>query len=97
MSNVNLQKKPIPFKLGKIVATSNAWAVLDQSDVDMAIERHRQNDWGDLCKEDWQLNDAAIIHGGRLFSVYHSAKGHKFYVVTEVDNSVTTLLLPEDY
>lgn len=97
MSKVISQRKPILFKLGKIVATSNAWAVLEQSDVDTAIMRHSQNDWGDLCEVDWQLNDTALVHVGRLFSVYHSAKGHKFYVITEADKSVTTLLLPEDY
>lgn len=97
MSNVKQQKKIIPFKLGKLVATSNAWAVLEQSDVDTAIRRHLHNDWGDLCEEDWKLNDEALVYGGRLFSVYHSAKGHKFYIITEADNSVTTILLPEDY
>ena len=35
--------------------------------------------------------------GSRLFSVYHSADGVKFYVITEGDRSATTVLLPEDY
>jgi hypothetical protein len=33
----------------------------------------------------------------RLFSVYHSQAGKKFWIITEADRSVTTVLLPENY
>jgi hypothetical protein len=32
-----------------------------------------------------------------LLSVYHTATGTKFYVLTEACRTVTTILLPADY
>ena len=34
--------------------------------------------------------------GERLLSVYRSANGGTFWVITEADRSVTTVLLPDD-
>jgi hypothetical protein len=32
-----------------------------------------------------------------LLSVYRAASGTRFWIITEADRSVTTILLPEDY
>jgi hypothetical protein len=85
------------FALGRIVATPNALAHLTHDDVLSALNRHRVSDWGDVCPEDRQANERALIKGGRLLSVYHSVSGTKFWIITEADRSVTTVLLPEDY
>jgi hypothetical protein len=61
------------------------------------IRRHARRDWGEIDSEDWNANDRALLHGGRLFSAYHSARGVRFWVITEADRSVTTVLLPEEY
>lgn len=42
-------------------------------------------------------NEFSLRRDLRLFSVYHGSNGTKFYVITEPDRSVTTILLPEDY
>jgi len=39
----------------------------------------------------------SLKQGFRLLSVYRSSNGTKFWIITEADRSVTTLLLPEDY
>ena len=62
-----------------------------------ALRRHATGDWGELNTEDRLANENALLRGHRLFSAYHSAAGVKFYVITEWDRSVTTVLLPEDY
>jgi len=85
------------LSLGQTVITSNAMSVLSHVDVLTALSRHVRGDWGDLCQEDWQANEKALIDGGRLFSVYMAESKLKFYVITEWDRSVTTVLLPEDY
>lgn len=54
-------------------------------------------DWGGLHEHDRQENESSLTQGFRLLSVYHSAKGKKFYLITEADRLVTTILLPEDY
>jgi hypothetical protein len=47
--------------------------------------------------EDRQANDRALAEGERILSVYRSVLDIKFWIVTEADRSVTTILLPEDY
>lgn len=85
------------FPLGQMVVTANANAVLPELDVVLALQRHHSGDWGDVDDHDRQMNEAALRNGERLFSIYKSVRGQKFYVITEWDRSVTTVLLPEDY
>jgi hypothetical protein len=85
------------FRLGRIVATPNVLAQLTQEDVSTAIRRHQSGDWGDLDEHDRVENELSLKAGFRLFSVYHAGNGTKFYVITEADRTVTTLLLPQDY
>ncbi|MDB5324510.1 MAG: hypothetical protein JWM57_79 [Phycisphaerales bacterium] len=88
---------PPKFPLGRLVITQTALDVLAEEDVRQAVVRHAAGDWGDLCAEDRQANERALSTEARLFSVYHDTGGRKFYVITEADRSVTTVLLPEDY
>jgi len=85
------------FPLGQIVITANAKDVLHPEDVTVSLARHATGDWGDLCQEDWKENERALAQGSRLFSVYKDRAGVKFYIITEHDRSITTILRPEDY
>ena len=85
------------FRLGKIVITCNADERLNTKDVLVALRRHANGDWGDVCAEDGQLNDEALTDGNRILSVYRDSRGTKFWIITEADRSATTVLLPEDY
>lgn len=90
--------KPL-FDLGQTLATPGALKALDVNGIDYLtlLNRHITGDWGDLTEEDKQANDNALKCGeGRLFSAY-VANGVKFWVITESDRSVTTILLPEEY
>ena len=83
--------------LGQIVATPNALAQITQEEITAALLRHVVGDWGDLCAEDKQVNDRALVEGTRILSVYRAANGTKFWIITEHDRRTTTILLPEDY
>ena len=85
------------FRLGRIVATPNALKSITRNDILKAIGRHQSGDWGDLCAEDRKANDDALIQHTRILSVYHAANRTTFWLITEADRSVTTVLLPEDY
>ena len=85
------------FSLGQIVITANANAVLPELDVVLALQRHHSGDWGDVDEHDRQMNEDALRNGDRLVSIYKSVRDQKFYIITEWDRSVTTVLLPEDY
>ncbi len=85
------------FSLGRVVITSGALQVLPSEEVLESLQRHVQGDWGDICEEDWALNDEALQQEGRLLSRYLSKQGSRFWIITEWDRSVTTILLPEEY
>jgi hypothetical protein len=87
--------KPPLFPLGRILATPGA--------LDLGVNfypflyRHQRGDWGDLVAEDKAENDYSVKQGLRILSAYHTPDGIKFWIITEADRSVTTILLPQDY
>lgn len=85
------------FELGAMVITSGALARLPPEDILHALLRHASGDWGDLDSEDRNANDRALLQGNRLFSAFRSVEGVRFWIITEWDRSVTTILLPEEY
>jgi hypothetical protein len=85
------------FQPGQIVATIGALSALSIEDIMKALSRHLSGDWGDLSDEDKRENDFSVKNGFRILSSYSSKKGVKFWVITEADRSVTTVLLPEEY
>jgi len=85
------------FRLGRIVATPNALDRLTQADILSGIQRHQAGDWGDVDEHDREANNRALTEGTRLFSIYHTANRVKFWIITEADRSITTVLIPEDY
>lgn len=87
----------VKFDPGLLVATTHAIAELAPNEVAQALARHLSGDWGELAEEDQQTNEDALADEGRLFSAYTSSTGVKFWIITEWDRSVTTVLLPEDY
>ncbi len=93
---------PVSFPLGQVVATPHALESVPGNQVQAALGRHARGDWGDVCDDDWEANESALQDGSRLFSVYHTAEGVKFWMITEAtddggNRSATTVLLPEDY
>ncbi len=87
----------VSFPLGQTVITPNAAASVEHADVLAALRRHASGDWGELGEEDRAANDRALVEGTRLLSAYRARSGTRFWIITEADRSVTTILLPEDY
>lgn len=85
------------FRLGRIVSTPNALEQLTRDDILLGIQRHQAGDWGDVSQDDREANDQALRDGTRLCSVYHSATGIKFWIITEANRHHTMVLLPRDY
>jgi hypothetical protein len=83
------------FPLGQTYATPGA-LVLDV-DLSTYLHRHHCGDWGEeLCAEDKQANEDALIEGTRLLSCYRTPVGERLYIITEW-NRDTTILLPSEY
>lgn len=86
-----------PFSLGQLVSTPGVLEKVHPEDAMQCLGRHCRCDWGDLCEDDRAENDRALRERGRLFSAYTDRNSVRFWIITESDRSVTTLLLPEEY
>jgi hypothetical protein len=92
------------FSLGQIVATPGALEALRKAGQSASafLQRHVQGDWGDLCEEDREANEQALLDGSRILSAYRTSIGERLWIITEaVDDSgnraATTILLPSEY
>jgi hypothetical protein len=90
------------FNPGKIVVTRAVNDLIADSEefaqhVFLSLNRHLAGDWGDLCEEDREANEAALLDGERLFSAYKSEEVPPIWIITERDRSVTTVLFPDEY
>ncbi len=97
MKIFNVTAVPDRFDVGKLYLTRGVIDEISPFEAAIAIARHVRGDWGDVCEEDRLANEEALEEGYRLLSVYHSSEGKKFWIITEWDRSVTTILLPEEY
>ena len=83
--------------LGQLRVTPGIISTVEYHEVFSALQRHARGDWGDVPAEDKQSNNEALELGERLFSAYRTTEGTRFWVITECDRSVTTVLFPEEY
>lgn len=100
-----MESTVMKFKPGQIVATPGALEALERNDSKPAefLARHFTGDWGEVCEEDKQANEDALVDGSRLLSSYSLPDRTRIWIITDavidaedVRNS-TTLLLPEEY
>lgn len=84
------------FPLGRIVITPNATSQIGPDDINDGLRRHARGDWGHVDADDAAENERSLQDGYRLLSAYGEGH-HRFWIITEADRSVTTVLLPEDY
>lgn len=89
--------RSVAFPLGRLCMTPGVKEEVPPSELLHALRRHANKDWGEIDPGDVGLNDRALIEGTRLFSVYVTKSGTKFWVITEADRASTTALLPEEY
>lgn len=87
------------FEIGRTVATQEVARMANEGLINpvVMLARHVTGDWGDLDDEDIQANRDAIRDGNRIVSKYDIESGESFYVITEWDRSMTTIMLTEEY
>ena len=58
--------------------------------------KYISGDWGNLCKDDIDANNLALVNNERILASYDTTKG-KVYIITEHDRSYTTILFASEY
>ena len=98
-------KNEVKFSLGQIVATPGALEVLTRNNTagQEYLRRHATGDWGEVCSDDQEANEQALVDGSRLLSAYSLPDGTKLWIITDAvidekgNRQATTFLLPEEY
>lgn len=89
------------FSPGQLVATPGALAAMNEFQCSplSLLSRHLSGDWGQIDPGDTELNNQALISGGRLLSSYTIGPEVKVWLITEQMSSgnLTTYLLPAEY
>ncbi len=98
----SITHKPIAtakFPLGKLIMTPGARDELTEAGQHPFefLRRHQSGDWGELSDEDKRENELSVKEGFRILSAYRTTGGAKLWVITEADQSATTILLPSEY
>lgn len=100
------------FELGMVVATPGALEACSNVHMQKCLARHLTGDWGCVCNDDKQANDAALTQGERILSAYPidpaqpceatrllpepRSGANTLWIITEADRSATTFLLPDE-
>jgi hypothetical protein len=85
------------FPIGQLLITPMAEEALTREEIFYGLARHCAGDWGDLDEMDWKANDEALMCHGRLLSQYSTSRGTRFWIITEGDRSITTILIPIEH
>ena len=94
---VELNNEQAKFPYGRLVRTPQVCEVVPLGETVEALNRHLTGDWGELDEESRAANDVSLREGFGLLSTYRTKAGVEFWVISEADRSVTTVLLPSDY
>ena len=89
------------MKLGCLYGTREIDSLMQKSiqfsgEINEAISKFINNDWGDTCPEDALLNNLALDMGERIVAVYKTCKG-LIWIISEHDRKSTTILFPSEY
>ena len=91
------------FELGRVVITRGLNNLIENSEnlrneLNGALSRYFNCDWGDTCEDDKVLNDAAVKNNNdRIVAKYVLSNDIKIFIITEADRSYTTIKLTEEY
>nr|WP_312577706.1 hypothetical protein [Sedimentibacter sp.] len=89
------------MKLGNLYSTRNVDSLVQENkqfrdEINAALNKFINNDWGDTCDEDAEMNHEALNSGERILAVYKTCKGY-VWIISEYGRSSTTILFPSEY
>jgi hypothetical protein len=84
------------FPLGQTLATVDVLRILSPEEIQNALIRHANGEWGDCGPSRRRMNEMALQEKMKLVSVFHTNRGERFCIVTESDRLSTTIQLQDE-
>lgn len=85
------------YRLGRVVLTPGARACLPDDAVATALRRHARKAWGETPVARSPNRAGPGLAGCRVLTASQVGDGPCFWIITEADGQLTTVLLPQDY
>ena len=84
-------------RVGRIVTTSKAKAKVPRHDIATALLRHERSVRANGSESDGHCVKRTSFEGCRLLTAYRTRNGIDFWVISEPNEHLTRVMLPEDY
>ncbi|WP_158633568.1 hypothetical protein [Tautonia sociabilis] len=91
-----LPRRRALLPLGRHDVTQAALEDLTPLDVCVAALRHGRGVWGELDEDFREANERGLREGERLVSAHRARDGTQFFVVTDPDRAVTSVIVPAE-
>lgn len=86
----------VNLDIGAVTVSPNAENAITKLDIEMALARHKNGDWGDVTKIVWLYNNESAQSGsGNILSRYSYFGGDYFTIKTDLKRKTTSIQLEE--
>jgi hypothetical protein len=92
MLNAELKHRP-----ERVVATPKARGKVSPKDMAAALQRHWRSLGGGSVTAGRPPDQRRSLAGCRLLTAWRARNGIRFWIISEPDQALTRVLLPEDY
>lgn len=84
-------------QLQRIVTTRNVRAKVSRSDIVAALLRHQRSVSGVPNQDGQRHGKRSFLNGCRMLTAHRNRDGTRFWIISECDQSLTRVMLPEDF
>jgi len=87
------------FIAEKVQYTKKAGELLSKLEENPAVylERHEAGDWGLVSEFEYKKNEKSLRENSQIVSIYQVSSGEQVMLITDLELSVSTFLVPEEY
>ena len=91
-------RRHLLFPIGALIFSESIDRLMREGRLDPIpyFQRHVRGDWGDVTDDKWQQNNAALLSGDCLDSLFIVTRELTIRVVTEANRSATHIVLPSE-
>lgn len=87
------------FLAEKVQYTKKAGELLSKLEENPAVylEMHEAGDWGLVSEFEYKRNEKSLRENSQIVSVYQVSSGERLMLITDLDLSISTFLVPDEY
>ena len=96
-SPTKIVEAPTRIQTRTLVGTRSVLKQVNYVEIQSAIERHLNGDWGLVSPRDAVQNNRSLLFGNAVISAFQDSNRVRFWIVSDSDSSRTVVMLPSDF